>query len=192
MKKKVYNLYKKSSSHLQVFWRDEIPEKYQFKDNVNRISPIVTIVDLGWVVNGTHSIFPAKRGNHGYFQNEDDMKSTLLAVGPSFENKIMESANHVDLYPLIMHLLGLKSNPNNGSFDALSGIIKGSSQTFIPREDRWSLDKFVIFIIFILIVYLIDNCLYLIFLVYNSRGKFSYHMKKDYMTYYDNEHQVGP
>ena len=79
-------------------------------------------------------IFINYLGTHGYSQDEDDMKSTLLATGPSFIHNKIESAKHVDLYSLMTHLLGIKPNPNNGSFDALSGMLEKSSLPFVPRE----------------------------------------------------------
>ncbi|KAM5165353.1 bis(5'-adenosyl)-triphosphatase enpp4-like isoform 1-T2 [Mantella aurantiaca] len=110
----VYNLLKNCSSHMKVFLKEEIPDRYHYKHN-NRIQPIILVADEGWTIvqNGSSHI---NLGNHGYDNRLHSMHPLLAAHGPAFhKNYKMDSMNSVDVYPMMCHILGLKPEANNGT-----------------------------------------------------------------------------
>ena len=65
------------------------------------------------------------KGNHGYDNKEDDMKTTFIAYGPSFKSgETLETMNSVDLYPLMCEVLELSScHDSRGSLSKTEGLL---------------------------------------------------------------------
>ncbi|XP_040204373.1 bis(5'-adenosyl)-triphosphatase ENPP4 [Rana temporaria] len=110
----VYNLLKNCSSHMTVYLKEEIPDRYHYKHN-GRIQPIIMVADEGWTIvqNGSSHI---TLGNHGYDNTLHSMHPFLAAHGPAFHKDYkLGTINSVDVYPMMCHILGLKPEANNGS-----------------------------------------------------------------------------
>ena len=123
-KTKLFKFYKKS----------ELPENFHYKNNP-RIGPIIGYVKEGWVLNTSkydvvkyHTPPNTIRGNHGYSNLLKDMFPFFIARGPAFKQDYKsEPFNSVDLYPLMCHILGIQSAPNNGSFEQVESLLRHSS-----------------------------------------------------------------
>lgn len=103
-----------------------MPPEYNFKNN-DRIGPIVTIADEGYILStGTNVL----KGNHGFDNRVESMRAVFMAYGPSFRKniKIGPIAN-VDVYPLLCELIDMKCNPHNGT---ILGFSRGL--TFTPTN----------------------------------------------------------
>ncbi|CAI9533882.1 unnamed protein product [Staurois parvus] len=110
----VYNLLKNCSSHMKVYLKDQIPDRYHYKHN-RRIQPIILVADEGWTIVQNESS-PISLGNHGYDNTFHSMHPFLAAHGPAFhKNYKMGTINSVDVYPMMCHILGLKPEANNGT-----------------------------------------------------------------------------
>ncbi|KAJ8251745.1 hypothetical protein GJAV_G00224980 [Gymnothorax javanicus] len=112
----VYTALKGAHPHLHVFKREELPERLHFASHP-RILPLILISDPGYVINGFYPLQFSK-GEHG-FDNEDmDMKPFFRAVGPSFRRGLeVGPFETVNVYPLMCHLLGIKPEPNDGALE---------------------------------------------------------------------------
>ncbi|KAK7938771.1 hypothetical protein WMY93_002097 [Mugilogobius chulae] len=79
---KVYNALKGGHPHLHVYKKEELPERFHFTKH-ERILPIILWADTGYVING---YFPVQfnKGEHGFDNEEMDMKAFFRAVGPAF------------------------------------------------------------------------------------------------------------
>ncbi|XP_032235451.2 ectonucleotide pyrophosphatase/phosphodiesterase family member 5 [Nematostella vectensis] len=121
------------NSHFSVIKRDDIDEKYHWKDN-RRIPPIYVKTELGWTV---HQIRPAVITNytsadHGWYPvpgQERLLGPVFFARGPAFKRdyESQNGLNVIDVYPLLCHLLGITPLPNNGSLDNMKEILADSS-----------------------------------------------------------------
>ncbi|EDO38830.1 predicted protein, partial [Nematostella vectensis] len=111
------------NSHFSVIKRDDIDEKYHWKDN-RRIPPIYVKTELGWTV---HQIRPAVITN--YTSAERLLGPVFFARGPAFKRdyESQNGLNVIDVYPLLCHLLGITPLPNNGSLDNMKEILADSS-----------------------------------------------------------------
>lgn len=69
------------------------------------------------------------KGEHG-FDNEDlDMKPFFRAVGPAFrKNLVVEPFETVHIYSLMCHLLGITPEPNDGHLNATRAMLLSSEQ----------------------------------------------------------------
>ncbi|XP_062842850.1 ectonucleotide pyrophosphatase/phosphodiesterase family member 7-like [Trichomycterus rosablanca] len=124
---KVYNALKGAHPHLHVYKKEEMPERLHFARN-DRILPIIIWADLGYVING---YFPVQtnKGEHGFDNDDLDMKPFFRAVGPSFrKNVVVEPFETVHIYSLMCHLLGITPEPNDGNLEVTRGMLLSSEQ----------------------------------------------------------------
>lgn len=65
---------------------------------------------------------------HGW-QASKDLGAIFYARGPSFKRgyKTKQALQAIDVYPLLCHLLGIKSLPNNGSMENMKEILQIST-----------------------------------------------------------------
>ncbi|XP_027627890.1 bis(5'-adenosyl)-triphosphatase ENPP4 isoform X2 [Tupaia chinensis] len=109
----VYNKLKMCDPHLNVYLREDIPERFYYRHN-DRIQPIILVADEGWTIVLNES---SPKCDHGYDNSLPSMHPFLAAHGPAFHKGYKHSTiNSVDIYPMMCHILGLKPQPNNGTF----------------------------------------------------------------------------
>ncbi|NXL94323.1 ENPP4 triphosphatase, partial [Alectura lathami] len=110
----VYNLLKKCDSHMKVYLKEDIPDRFHYRHN-KRIQPIILVADEGWTIVQNESL--SKLGDHGYDNTLPSMHPFLAARGPAFHRGYKQSTmNNVDIYPMMCHILGLTPQPHNGTF----------------------------------------------------------------------------
>ncbi|XP_066532175.1 ectonucleotide pyrophosphatase/phosphodiesterase family member 7 isoform X1 [Hoplias malabaricus] len=110
----VYDALKNAHPNLTVYKKEEIPEHFHIAKN-SRIQDIVLIGDLGFNLN-SRVIFYVNKGDHGFSNQEMDMKMIFRAFGPDFKkNFLAEPFDSVSIYPLMCKLLGVNPAPHNGS-----------------------------------------------------------------------------
>lgn len=128
MLEKVYQALKGSHPHLHVYKKEDMPERLHYSKHP-RLLPIILIADPGYIVNG---FFPVhfNKGEHG-FDNEDmDMKSFFRAVGPDFQSDLMVGPfDLVDLYPLMCHLLEMTPEIHDGHLDKSKDMLVPATTT---------------------------------------------------------------
>lgn len=121
----VYAALREAHPHLAVFLRDSIPERFQYGPGP-RIPPILGVADAGWTIS-TRPYFEsasAIAGNHGYDPEARDMWGVFVAAGPAFVEGLRTPAiRNVDIYPLLMDILGLPASPNDGDLGEVEDIL---------------------------------------------------------------------
>tara|TARA_R110000868_G_scaffold259361_5_gene517339 strand:- start:104122 stop:105339 length:1218 start_codon:yes stop_codon:yes gene_type:complete len=124
----VYSSLKKNETHFTVFKKDDIPERFHIKNN-HRTPDLLLVTELGYTINTKAFIegrnnYPSG-GAHGFDNLEEEMWALFMASGPSFkEGFIMEPFENIHLYELITHLLQIEPAQNDGSFEAVSKMLK--------------------------------------------------------------------
>ncbi|KAG5832995.1 hypothetical protein ANANG_G00297170 [Anguilla anguilla] len=95
---KVYSALQGGHPHLHVYKREDMPSRLHYAKNA-RILPLLLIADPGYVINGFATL-QFNKGEHG-FDNEDmDMKPFFRAVGPSFRRNLeVGPFETVNVYP---------------------------------------------------------------------------------------------
>ncbi|KAJ6659694.1 hypothetical protein lerEdw1_018407 [Lerista edwardsae] len=119
----IYQALKNAHPHLQVYKKDELPERFHYARH-ERVLPILLYGDSGYSVNGRFILY-FNKGDHG-FDNEDmDMKTIFRAFGPDFKKGYLaEPFDSIHIYPLMCQLLGVHPEPNNGSLAFTQGMLK--------------------------------------------------------------------
>ncbi|KAL4228373.1 Ectonucleotide pyrophosphatase/phosphodiesterase member 6 [Mactra antiquata] len=121
----VYNKLKKFHPNMKVYHRDDILDRWFFKKHT-RIPPIFITVDKGWYLAHPKSSDEVFKwyGNHGYDNNNQDMKGIFAAYGPDFKsNKTVAGFRMTDVYQLICKVTGIKPKPNNGTWSNVEHLL---------------------------------------------------------------------
>ncbi|XP_045208025.2 glycerophosphocholine cholinephosphodiesterase ENPP6-like [Mercenaria mercenaria] len=128
---KIYESLKGFHEHLKVYNRKDILERWFFKQH-KFIPPIFVTADSNWCIihptsgnhKGTRTIHTFS-ANHGFDNNDKDMRGVFLASGPDFKQGYTTSpVSIVDVYQLICHVTGIKPMPNNGTWARVESMLK--------------------------------------------------------------------
>jgi predicted AlkP superfamily pyrophosphatase or phosphodiesterase len=124
-KEQVYQALKENEEHYSVYLREEMPERYHFKNHY-RIPEIIMIADPGYSI--TNRSFFETRGllaaTHGFDNRSADMRTFFAAKGPAFKNgETVEPFESVHVYELMSHILKLDPAPNDGSLDSINHVL---------------------------------------------------------------------
>ncbi|GAB6032270.1 Ectonucleotide pyrophosphatase/phosphodiesterase member 6, variant 2 [Chamberlinius hualienensis] len=133
----------KSMPLSRVWKKEDIPESYYYKNNVNT-PPILLLASPGNFIRAasdtsksilsyenvpTSVADSAISGFHGYDpEGFEDMRGIFLGFGPDFKKGFRgPPIGNQDIYNLAMALIGISPNPNNGSWSAISMYADDSS-----------------------------------------------------------------
>jgi predicted AlkP superfamily pyrophosphatase or phosphodiesterase len=110
--------------HLTVWKKSDVPARLHYGTNP-RITPIVGVMDAGWMLEWRNAKPYGDGGEHGYDNAVLDMRALFLARGPDFRAgaTITEFPN-VDVYDLLARLLGITPAPNDGSLAPFTPVLR--------------------------------------------------------------------
>jgi len=108
-------------------WRKgELPARWRYGTHP-RIPPIVCQMHEGWDALPREAIAkrpPHDRGSHGYDPELPSMRALFLARGPGFRRGVViEPFDNVDVYPLLVRLLGIAPAANDGDAGTWSTVL---------------------------------------------------------------------
>jgi len=114
-------------AHYECWRKQELPARWKYGSHP-RIPAIVCQMDQGWdALSRSHLArrAPGTRGSHGYDPAEPAMHAIFIARGPSFrEGATIPPFDNVDVYPLLVRLLGIPAALNDGDPDTLLPILR--------------------------------------------------------------------
>ena len=106
-----------------------IPARFHYGSNA-RVPQIVCLMQVGWdALNPStyeKSITQTQtRGSHGFDPNAADMRAMFIATGPDIaQGKVISPFDNVDVYPLMIKLLGVPGAANDGDFAPVRGVLR--------------------------------------------------------------------
>ena len=116
----------KPHEHMQCWRKENIPQRLHYGKNP-RVPNFFCLAELGWVI--APNAKGAERtigGTHGYDNLAPEMEALFIASGPAFERQVVLSPfENVDVYPLMMKLLGLQALPSDGNLIPFARALKG-------------------------------------------------------------------
>lgn len=127
---RIYRALKGKWPHLTIYKRNEIPERYHYRDHP-RIAPIVGVPDLGWTITTWEAearrrpnAEPA-RGAHGYDPALRDMHGLFVAAGPDVrEALLVEPFQNIHIYEFLCALLKITPAKNDGDPGVTRGFLR--------------------------------------------------------------------
>nr|XP_020016754.1 ectonucleotide pyrophosphatase/phosphodiesterase family member 7 [Castor canadensis] len=122
----VYSVFEDIRPRLHVY-KKEFPKTFHCASNP-RITPLLLHSDLGYVIHGRISV-QFNNGEHGFDNNDTDMKTIFRAVGPSFKAGLeVEPFESVHVYELMCQLLGIVPEANDGHPDTLRPMLRSGEE----------------------------------------------------------------
>lgn len=124
-KEEVYQALKENEENYTVYLKEEMPERFHFKNHY-RIPEIIMIADPGYTI--TNQSFFEMRGllaaQHGFDNMATDMRTFFAANGPAIKKgEVVAPFESVHVYELMSHILNLEPAPNDGSLDSISHVL---------------------------------------------------------------------
>jgi alkaline phosphatase D len=129
-RQRVYNQLKKASSQFVVYRLKDVPAGLNFNQNPREGDPVV-------VATGPYAIRahapqagkpdqPPTLGMHGFDPRKlSQMKASFFAAGPDIVvGATVAPFDNVNLYPWLIHLLGLTPSKSDGSLNVLAGTLR--------------------------------------------------------------------
>ena len=109
--------------HAQCWRKQDVPARWHYGSHP-RVPPIVCQADVGWDLTTRASHERTTTGGaHGFAPEAPQMRAVFVADGPDFVDGVrMPAFDNVDVYPLLMRLLDVPAQPNDGdprTFDAV-------------------------------------------------------------------------
>lgn len=115
--------------HYQCWRKNELPARWTYGQHP-RVPEIICQMDEGWdALNDekfeTRKNNPRMRGSHGYDPALPSMQASFIAHGPAFRpGTTLPVFNNVDVYPLLMKLIGLPSASHHGSAATFDAVLR--------------------------------------------------------------------
>ncbi len=118
--------------HMTCWRKADIPARFHYGTNP-RVPALDCLADVGWQITSSnylaHLRHPMSLGSHGYDNASPLMRALFIAHGPAFrKGVVVPEFPNVDVYPLMTHLLGIKAQPNDGSYRAVEDMLKPSKR----------------------------------------------------------------
>ncbi|XP_064643452.1 glycerophosphocholine cholinephosphodiesterase ENPP6-like isoform X1 [Lineus longissimus] len=125
----MYGLFVNKHPHLHVYLKQHYSDvpNWHFGDN-ERTPPILLVADPGWCIIRPFDFF-IQTGNHGWSNNEQEMRTIFMAFGPDFKKNYLAKPIHmVDIYQLYSRILGMKQQTNNGTWSRVSNMMTWNTE----------------------------------------------------------------
>lgn len=108
----------KAPPQLQVYLREEVPERLHYRRN-DRIPPVVLMADDHWNIESKVSWARLRnnypRGSHGWDPELPNMGALFLAHGPAFKRRhTFGAVESIHVYNLLCAVLGITPAKNEG------------------------------------------------------------------------------
>lgn len=114
----------------QCWQKSELPARWNYGKHP-RVPEIICQMNEGWDALSDEKVAERKaaknrmRGSHGYDPALPSMRASFIAHGPAFRaGTTLPVFNNVDIYPLLMKLIGLPEVPNDGDIQTFESVLK--------------------------------------------------------------------
>jgi len=118
----------KPHAHMQCWRKGEIPARLHYGANP-RVPALLCLAEPGWAI-WTHDFIASLKGGfvygmHGYDPADPRMNALFVAEGPAFRQGMVHPAfDNVDVYPLLIRLLAIKPESNDGKFGEVADMLR--------------------------------------------------------------------
>jgi predicted AlkP superfamily pyrophosphatase or phosphodiesterase len=118
-------------AHYTCWRKTELPANWHYGTHP-RIPPIVCQMEAGWDALWSDKFAQRQQqntthGSHGFDPELTAMRASFIAAGPAFaEGVTLPLFDNVNVYPLLMHLLQLDTEPNDGDITPLLPALKNT------------------------------------------------------------------
>lgn len=111
--------------HMQCSRKADLPAHLHYGRNP-RVPPFICLAEPGWMILAMAPKADRRLGGmHGYDPMVPEMAATFVAAGPAFKSGVVLAPfDNVDVYPLLMRLLGVKPLASDGDIAGVKAGLK--------------------------------------------------------------------
>ena len=114
-------------AHMQCWDKRGVPPRFAYGHNP-RVPQLLCLADVGWRITTADYLASHKGhvslGEHGYDNAAPQMQAVFVAHGPAFrKDAAVPPFSNVDVYPLMVHLLGLPPQPSDGNYHEIENML---------------------------------------------------------------------
>jgi predicted AlkP superfamily pyrophosphatase or phosphodiesterase len=115
----------KPNDHMQCARKADLPARLHYGSN-HRVPAFVCIAQPGWMIANQPPREGSRLGGmHGYDPATPEMAATFVAAGPAFKvGAVLPVFDNVDVYPLLMRLIGVKALASDGDIAGVKAGLK--------------------------------------------------------------------
>lgn len=101
--------------HFECWRKEALPARLHYGTNP-RVPAIVCLADAGWTLIAGPPRYPVEGGDHGGDNKVPALRALFVAAGPGIVRKGQaEDVDNIEVYPLIMALIGVPPLPNQAT-----------------------------------------------------------------------------
>jgi predicted AlkP superfamily pyrophosphatase or phosphodiesterase len=112
--------------HMSCSRKHDLPPRLHYGANA-RVPAVICIAEPGYLIETRERIKERTSpllGEHGYDPATPEMAALFIAHGPDFrKHLVIEPFDNVDVYPLMVNMLGIRGEPCDGNLKTLSPIL---------------------------------------------------------------------
>jgi predicted AlkP superfamily pyrophosphatase or phosphodiesterase len=112
--------------HMTCWKKADIPARFHYGANP-RVPDVICAAEVGWLIETRESLDRHRApllGEHGYDNAAPPMGALFIAKGPAFaKGEVVKPFPNVDVYPLMVRVLGIKGEPNDGGLSDVQDIL---------------------------------------------------------------------
>jgi predicted AlkP superfamily pyrophosphatase or phosphodiesterase len=112
--------------HLSCWKKADVPARFHYGANP-RVPDVICAADVGWLIETREGVAKRRRpleGEHGYDNVAQEMGAVFIANGPAFKRGVVvQPFPNVDVYPLMVRVLGIRGEPNDGRLEDVAKIL---------------------------------------------------------------------
>ena len=110
----------KPHDNMECWHKEDIPARYHYGHNA-RVPHFVCLAKVGWLIfNDMNADNRFNGGAHGYDNLSPEMQALFIGNGPAFkQGVVIPPFDNVDIYPLVMKLIGVAPLESDGNVSAL-------------------------------------------------------------------------
>ena len=110
--------------HFECWRKSELPARFRYGRNP-RVQPLFCLADHGWVLFARSPPKDFDIGNHGFDNEDPEMRAPFIAAGPGIARAgSLPLFDNVDVYPFLAALAGVKPLAHAGSAATLRPALR--------------------------------------------------------------------
>lgn len=119
-------------AHMQCWDKTLVPARFAYGHNA-RVPQVICLANVSWRITTADYLAShaghVSLGEHGYDNASPLMRALFVAHGPAFrDGVVVPPFPNVDVYPLMVHLLGLPPAATDGDYDAVEGMLQPAAR----------------------------------------------------------------
>lgn len=118
--------------HMSCWRKADVPARFHYGSH-RRVPPYLCLAETGWEIAAATPEHAGMGGAHGFDNQAPEMAALFVANGPAFRPGVtIDEIDNVDVYPMLVRLLGVTPQPNDGRPERLRAGLSATGDLGTP------------------------------------------------------------